>query len=217
MYLGQLRQSFETQRNDRPKNGRSVITMSEAGFSVAILIGGDSSRMGSDKATFEVDGVPMATRVAQAARQAGADEILLIGGTQARAKKLEGTWKKDAFPGQGPLGGVITALKSASHDSVVVLSCDMPFITDAVVRSLVRGLGDAQASVGRTDRLNWLCAAWSKSECLSTLQSVWKREERAVHRAAVLLDVVEVPVPAMAVRNINEPSDLELGDDASTL
>ena len=182
--------------------------MSGPVFSVAILIGGDSSRMGSDKATFEVDGVAMSNRVAEAARDAGASEILLIGGTQARAKKLDGTWKKDGFPGEGPLGGVITALKTAENDSVVVLSCDMPFITGAVISSLVRGLNDAQASVGRTDRLNWLCAAWSKQECLDTLLSVWKRKERAVHRAAVLLDVAEVPVPAVAVRNINSPQDL---------
>lgn len=191
--------------------------MSGAEFSVAILVGGDSSRMGADKATYEVDGTSMAVRVAQAAQSAGASEILLIGGTQAKAKKLVGTWKKDSFPGEGPLGGVITALKSAAHDSVVVLSCDMPFITDAVISSLVRGLGDAQASVGRTDRLNWLCAAWSKEECLSTLQSVWKRNERAVHRAAVLLDVAEVPVPAVAVRNINSPSDLLDPDDSTTV
>lgn len=186
-------------------------------FTVAILIGGDSSRMGSDKATYEVEGSPMATRVADAARRAGAKEILLIGGTQTKAKKLDGTWKKDAYPGKGPLGGVITALRAAAHDKVVVLSCDMPFITDAVVTSLVGGLDDAQASVGRTDRLNWLCAAWSKSECLTTLQSVWKRDERSVHRAAVLLDVAEVPVPANAVRNINEPSDLIDDDEATNL
>jgi molybdopterin-guanine dinucleotide biosynthesis protein A len=191
--------------------------MSGTDFTVAILIGGDSSRMGSDKATFEVDGLPMATRVAQAAKAAGASEILLVGATQAKAKKLTGTWKKDSYPGEGPLGGVITALKSASHDSVVVLSCDMPFITDAVIASLVRGLNDAQASVGRTDRLNWLCAAWSKEECLQTLQGVWKRNERAVHRAAVLLDVAEVPVPAVAVRNINTPADLLTPDDSTTL
>jgi molybdopterin-guanine dinucleotide biosynthesis protein A len=164
--------------------------------------------MGTDKATFEVDGVPMANRVAGAARQAGAAELLMVGGTQGRAKALDGVWKKDAYPGEGPLGGVITALKTATNDSVVVLSCDMPFITPAVIRSLVDGLADAQATVGRTDRLNWLCAAWSKDECLG-LQGVWKRNERAVHRAAVLLDVLEVPVPAVAVRNINTPADLE--------
>ena len=71
--------------------------MSGSDFTVAILIGGDSSRMGSDKATFEVDGVSMAERVGNAAREAGASEILLVGGTQARAKKLTGTWKKDAL------------------------------------------------------------------------------------------------------------------------
>jgi molybdopterin-guanine dinucleotide biosynthesis protein A len=191
--------------------------MSKADFTVAILIGGDSSRMGADKATFEVDGIAMANRVSQAATEAGAQEILLVGGTQAKAKKLTGTWKKDLYPGEGPLGGVITAVKSASNDSVVVLSCDMPFITGSVISSLVRGLQDAQATVGRTDRLNWLCAAWSKSECLSTLQSVWKRDEKAVHRAAVLLDVAEIPVPAMAVRNINEPADLLSPDDTTNL
>jgi molybdopterin-guanine dinucleotide biosynthesis protein A len=191
--------------------------MSNVDFTVAILIGGDSSRMGVDKATFEVDGIAMAQRVAQAAVEAGAEEILLVGGTQAKAKKLTGVWKKDLFPGQGPLGGVITAVKSAQNDAVVVLSCDMPFLTGSVIASLVNGLQDAQATVGRTDRLNWLCAAWLKSECLTTLQSVWKRDERAVHRAAVLLDVVEVPVPAMAVRNINEPSDLLSSDDTTNL
>jgi molybdenum cofactor guanylyltransferase len=191
--------------------------MSEVDFTVAILIGGDSSRMGADKATFEVDGIAMANRVAQAAADAGAQEILMVGGTQTKAKKLTGTWKKDLYPGEGPLGGVITAVKNASNDSVVVLSCDMPFITGSVISSLVHGLQDAQATVGRTDRLNWLCAAWSKTECLPTLQSVWKREERAVHRAAVLLDVAEVPVPAMAVRNINEPADLLSPDDTTNL
>ncbi len=178
-------------------------------FTVAVLIGGDSSRMGTDKATYPVDGVPMAARVVSAAREAGAAEVLLVGGPQSRAKGLDGTWKKDAFPGEGPLGGVITALKASANDTVVVLSCDMPFITGAVIASLADGLSDAQATVGRTDRLNWLCAAWSRDECLASLQGVWKRNERAVHRAAVLLDVLEVPVPAVAVRNVNTPADLE--------
>ena len=173
--------------------------------------------MGTDKATFEVDGVAMANRVVGAATEAGASQILIIGSTQAKSKTISGEWKKDLFPGEGPLGGIITALKHSDHDSVVVLSCDMPFMTSAVIQSLVRGLADAQATVGRTDRLNWLCAAWSKSECFATLQTVWKRNERAVHRAAVLLDVAEVPVPAVAVRNINTLADLVAGEDATNI
>jgi len=201
----------------RCRTARSVVIMSAEPFTVAILIGGDSSRMGVDKATFEVEGISMANRVSQAAHEAGASQVLVVGGTAAKAKSISGTWKKDSYPGEGPLGGVITALKHSDHDSVVVLSCDMPFITSAVIQSLVTGLNDAQATVGRTDRLNWLCAAWSKQECSQTLQSVWKRNERAVHRAAVLLDVAEVPVPAMAVRNINTIADLSPNDDGTTV
>lgn len=191
--------------------------MPDQKFTVAILIGGDSSRMGADKATLQIEGVAMAERVSNAAHAAGASEVLLVGGPQKRASALTGTWKKDSFPGEGPLGGVITALKAATHDAVVVLSCDMPFITPAVIASLVPPLTEAQATVGRTDRLNWMCAAWSKSECLPSLQSVWKRNERAIHRAAVLLDVVEVPVPAVAVRNFNTPEDLSGETDTTNI
>ena len=194
-----------------------MVFMTEHKFTVAVLIGGDSSRMGVDKANFEIDGISMGNSVIAAARAAQADEVLVIGSTQAKSKALDAMWKKDIYPGDGPLGGIISALKAAQNDSVVVLSCDMPFVTSEVISSLVRGLTDAQAAVGRTDRMNWLCAAWSKEECLSTLQSVWKRNERSVHRAAVLLDVVEIPVPAVAVRNINSMSDLVSQEDATNI
>jgi molybdopterin-guanine dinucleotide biosynthesis protein A len=51
--------------------------MSVEHFTVAILIGGDSSRMGVDKATFEVDGISMANRVSLAAHEAGATQVLV--------------------------------------------------------------------------------------------------------------------------------------------
>ncbi len=171
--------------------------------------------MGCNKATFEVDGIAMAQRVALAAIESGASEVLLIGGTQESANGITGTWLKDGWPGEGPLGGIITALENSKSDAVVVLSCDMPFLTPAVINSLIVGLKDAQAAVGRTDRLNWLCSAWSQEQCLPTMRGVWKRNERAVHRAAAILDVIEVPVPANAVRNINTPSDLDTPDGST--
>ena len=72
--------------------------MSVGQFTVAILIGGDSSRMGVDKATFEIDGISMANRVSLAAHEAGATQVLIVGGTAARAKTITGTWKRTAFP-----------------------------------------------------------------------------------------------------------------------
>jgi molybdopterin-guanine dinucleotide biosynthesis protein A len=57
--------------------------MSGADFTVAILIGGDSSRMGTDKATYEIDGVPMAQRVADAATSAGAASMACYGSVKS--------------------------------------------------------------------------------------------------------------------------------------
>ena len=51
-------------------------------FAGAVLTGGRSSRMGRDKATLPVDGVPMAARVADALRRAGAEPVLAVGGDQ---------------------------------------------------------------------------------------------------------------------------------------
>ena len=57
-------------------------------FAGAVLTGGRSSRMGQDKATLPVDGVPMAARVAGALRRAGAEPVLAVGGDQTALEAL---------------------------------------------------------------------------------------------------------------------------------
>ena len=74
-------------------------------FAGAVLTGGRSSRMGRDKATLPVDGVPMAARVADALRRAGAEPVLAVGGDQAALEALGLTWVADRHPGEGPSGG----------------------------------------------------------------------------------------------------------------
>jgi molybdenum cofactor guanylyltransferase len=49
--------------------------------------------------------------------------------------------RRDLVPRCGPLGGVYTALATSRAESIVFLSCDMPFISSELVRSLVRSLG----------------------------------------------------------------------------
>ena len=49
--------------------------------------------------------------------------------------------RKDLVPRCGPLGGIYTALITSTHDAEVFLSCDMPFVTPALLRSIVRAAG----------------------------------------------------------------------------
>ncbi len=112
------------------------------GASGAVLCGGRSTRMGRDKAMVEVDGVPMAGRVAAALRAAGCHPVLAIGGDAPALAAIGLDAVADDHPGEGPLGGILTALRCfepmpASAQAVVIVSCDVPWLTPAVVRALV--------------------------------------------------------------------------------
>jgi molybdopterin-guanine dinucleotide biosynthesis protein A len=88
----------------------------------AVLTGGSSRRMGTDKALLEVDGVAMAVRVARALDAAGATEVMCIGGDAPALAALGLIVVTDRHPGDGPLGAVITALADA--DTPVELAGD---------------------------------------------------------------------------------------------
>ncbi|HLM64354.1 MAG TPA: molybdenum cofactor guanylyltransferase [Acidimicrobiales bacterium] len=80
-------------------------------FGAAVLCGGASRRMGQDKAFLVVEGEAMVVRVARALRGAGAGEVVAVGGDAAGLRGLGLAHLPDDHPGDGPLGGVLTALR----------------------------------------------------------------------------------------------------------
>ena len=104
----------------------------------AVLVGGESTRMGTDKATLDVDGTPLGARAVDALRAAGIDDVMLVGATDAHAV-LDGRAVDDLWPGEGPVGAVLTALHAAflaGATQVVCLACDLPAITGVAVGRL---------------------------------------------------------------------------------
>jgi len=171
----------------------------------AVLCGGASTRMGSDKATLPVRGVAMAQRVADALTAAGCAPVVMVGGDARELQSLRLEHVDDDFPGEGPLGGILTALARGS--AALVVACDVPNIRPQTLRRLIDTLGDHQAAIACTEHLEPLCALWSPSAS-ATLRSRFVAGERAVHRAIEGLDVVAVTVPADELRNVNTPDDL---------
>jgi molybdopterin-guanine dinucleotide biosynthesis protein A len=180
-------------------------------FSGAVLTGGRSRRMGTDKALLAVDGRPMVLRVAAALGAAGADDVHAIGGDTAALAALGLAAHQDPRQGEGPLAGVLTALDVVGHDVAVVLATDLAWIDAATITRLVAALGadDVIAvAVARAARLEPLCAAWRVHRCRDVLHAAYDGGERAVHRALAALDPVEVEVAPLAVANANTPADL---------
>lgn len=116
----------------------------------AVLVGGSSRRMGSDKALLDVGGVLLGQRSIDALRGAGIDQVLLVGATAEHAARLDGIVVPDEWPQRGPVGGLLSALTAAQSlggDAVVCLACDLPSVrpsdVDGLVRAAATSGGDA--------------------------------------------------------------------------
>ena len=183
----------------------------------AVLMGGASRRMGRDKALVEVDGVPMATRVAAVLEAAGCQPVVAVGGDAAVHSRLGLPAVPDRWAGEGPLGAIVTvlgALDGFDADAVVVAACDLPWLdratVDALVTRFVAAAGSVDAVVAHSDRLEPLCAVWAR-HAHQPLERLVLEGERAVHRALAALRVVTVQVDASVVANVNSPADLPGG------
>ena len=190
----------------------------------AVLAGGASSRMGADKAFIEIDGAPMVVRAVQALRAAGAGPVLVVGGDDDRLGALGLDAVPDRYPGEGPLGGVITALGALDAydgvlEAVVTLPCDVISPDPAAVRRVLEALaavGQRAAGSPRVDLVvpigggapQWTHAAWRRA-CLGPLSEAFDRGVRALREAAPLLRDVEVEVPGEDwFHDADRPEDL---------
>jgi molybdopterin-guanine dinucleotide biosynthesis protein A len=129
-----------------------------------VLCGGRSSRMGRDKALIPIDGRPMALRVATALMEAGAAEVVAVGGDAGRLSALGldvvrdaavvpdpgGTdvgsrpWLDEApMAGGGPLVGIVTALAALTDEVVMVAACDLVAPSAEAMAATVAALASA--------------------------------------------------------------------------
>jgi len=161
-----------------PREARVVVS----GY---LMAGGRSTRFGRDKALVEIGGAPMLERM-----------IRLLGTVTAdvRVVTRKGGYEKfgvemvaDRWPGEGPLGGIITALLATAgtdggRDWNLIISCDMPFLTHEWLTYL---LGRALASEAHVvlplsgSGPEPLCACW-RTQCVEILLPAFERGVRKV-------------------------------------
>ncbi len=109
----------------------------KAQFTVAIIAGGQSRRMGRDKAFVDLDGKTLIQHVIDRSADLGQAETILITNKTDAYRHLGLPMYPDALPDKGSLGGIYTALLQAQSPAVLVLACDMPFISTELLRHMV--------------------------------------------------------------------------------
>lgn len=99
------------------------------GLSVVVLAGGQSRRLGRDKALLEIEGQPLLTRAVQRLGSLS-DDLIVVTSHAARYEPLALPVRlvPDERPGLGALMGVYAGLKAARHPYALAVGCDMPFL-----------------------------------------------------------------------------------------
>lgn len=106
-------------------------------LSAAVLAGGQSRRMGQNKALLPLvdGGAPMLAIVLGLLREVAAD-LTIVANDRASYEKFGVLIVPDKYPGSGALGGIQAALGAARQEHCLVVACDMPLLNLALLRRL---------------------------------------------------------------------------------
>lgn len=179
--------------------------------SVAIFAGGQSQRMGQDKAQLEINGETLLQRTAELALAVSA-RIYIIGRLIPENWPLAAVqFMLDEAPHQGPLGGLQTALKK--ENEVFALACDMPKLTIDALRWLLKEREKSQAAHGlivqNDERWEPLFSVYTAT-CLPLIEENLQAERRSLHALIKRgeFDFVAAPLEIQSqLINVNTPEE----------
>jgi molybdopterin-guanine dinucleotide biosynthesis protein A len=185
-------------------------------ISAFILAGGKSSRMGSDKAFLELNGLSLLARAVALATKV-TEQVKIVGDAN-RFRSFEHVIA-DVYPGRGPLGGIHAALASSQSELNLILGVDLPFVDIQVLNFLLAQAKAFKAVVTVPfigGHYQTLCAVYRK-EFSTVAESALAEGRNKIDAlfAKVPLRVVDEPeltragLNLSAFRNVNTPEEWE--------
>lgn len=148
-------------------------------LSVVIQAGGQSTRMGENKALKLFLGRPLIQRVRERVEPV-ADELLVTTNQPDDFAFLNLPLFPDIKPGRGALGGLNTALVSAAQPLVAVVACDMPFASGPLLAAAARLLEQEAVDVviaETAEGFEPLHAVYRRAACLEAVESAIEADQ----------------------------------------
>lgn len=185
-------------------------------LTVAIMAGGKSSRMGTDKSFVLFNGRPLIEGVIEAVAGLGAETLLITNQPEAYAH-LNLPMVSDVYPDHGSLGGIFTAVHAATHPHTLVVACDMPWLNRPLLEYMVGLRQTADIIVPRWDKFpEPLHAIYSKA-CLDPIEAKLKAQQLKITgffgqvdvRFVERVEIERFDRNGRSFANINSPEDLE--------
>jgi molybdopterin-guanine dinucleotide biosynthesis protein A len=186
-------------------------------LSAVILAGGESRRMGRDKAWVEWDGKPLIAHAVEKVRRLGVAETFISGRAGEDYSALNCPVLMDLEPDFGPLGGIERGLHAATSPLLLVLAVDLPHMNTEFLKQLFTGCDRLTGVVPELDgRLEPLAAIYPKRCHAFAFEAIAKSRRAARDFAAACLRERAVrtvrvsAADAVCFANWNSPADLRL-------
>lgn len=145
--------------------------MEQAGsFGAIVLAGGQSTRLGFDKALLRINGEPLVRWLPH--QLVGIFNAVAVVVDRPNRYAVTVPQLIDTSPNAGPLAGIAAGLLASTAPALFVCACDMPLLQPALLKRLCSALdGHALAIPERAGRLEPLCAVYAAS-CLPVIQQL---------------------------------------------
>lgn len=185
-----------------------------------ILAGGKSRRMGQNKAFLCLGNDTLIGHVIRCMRSI-TDELLLITNNPDEYTHLDIVMHNDIIQNAGTLGGIHSGLTHASHETVICVGCDSPFLRPNLLKYLVSVLENYDAVMPMSYKidntvmtLQTLCAVYSK-RCIPIIEGMLEQSELRVHALQESADVLCISPKiwklydpdGISFFNVNTPED----------
>ena len=179
----------------------------------AVLAGGKSTRMGTEKALLPINSRPMVQYAAETLGRVF-EKVIIVGGGREKFGLLKLHIARDIYEECGPLGGIHAALRCAKHRSVFILSCDTPYIPSELVEHIIRFDSPEWTRIAVFEGvLQPLCGLYDASS-LNEIEHDLEEGRYSVLKTLQEIEHVEIPItadlPFFALRmfsNVNRPED----------
>ena len=179
-----------------------------------ILAGGQSRRMGSNKALLPYRGGRLIVAIY---RQLAAlcDDMLVVTNTPEHYAFLNCRMAPDIHLGQGVLAGLHSGLVNCRTEHIFAVACDMPYLSDTLIRALIAQRHDSDVVIAEGEfGLEPLHAVYSRA-CLAPIETALLGGKKRLVSFFPEVQVKRVPLREVrtldplldSFRNINTPED----------
>jgi molybdopterin-guanine dinucleotide biosynthesis protein A len=181
-----------------------------------VLAGGQSSRLGTDKSSINVNGQSLIEHIVAKLTRLS-DDVIIVTNSPDEYDHLEARLVGDIYPGKGALGGIYSGLRATANAYSLVVACDMPFLDLNLLRYMIILAREHDVVIPRIGGLpEPLHAIYSKN-CLEPIDRLLARgglkiidffsEVRVRYVEKGEVDIFDPQ--HLSFFNVNTPNDLE--------